>query len=66
MVDRETSNVRRLFLQALSEALLDCVKSKFVCATSANPGREARLDLQVLALEVLQRLIHLPIIVDSA
>lgn len=64
MVDRETSNARRLFLQALSEARLR--QSKCVCATSAKAGREALLDLQVLALQVLQMLIHLHIKVDSA
>lgn len=29
MADRETANVRRLFLQALSEALFDCVNQSF-------------------------------------
>lgn len=38
MADRETSNVRRLFLQALSEALLDCVNQSLFALLARTLG----------------------------
>lgn len=66
MAERQTSSVSWLLPQALSEALFDGVKLKLVCATRASAGREALLDLQVSALEVLQMLINLAIKVKGA